>query len=106
MAKNPKELRVIKKVILFLLLGLLLVIVGFNIWGFTTLGTISPATDPVHDADANRVVMVFGATGSAGDGLLKAALEDPKVTKVYVITRRSSPRIEAGVDSGKVEMRL
>lgn len=96
----------IKKVILFLLLGLLLVIVGFNIWGFTTLGTISPATDPAHDADANRVVMVFGATGSAGDGLLKAALEDPRVTKVYVITRRSSPRIEAGVDSGKVEMRL
>ena len=99
----------LKKVILFFLLGLLgllLVIVAFNIWGFATLGTLSPAAEPVRDADANRVVMVFGATGSAGDGLLKAALEDPEVAKVYVITRRSSPRIEAGVSSGKVEMRL
>ena len=55
---------------------------------------------------ANRVVMVFGATGPVGDGLLKAAIEDPEVEKIYVITRRTSPRIEAGVDSGKVEMRL
>jgi hypothetical protein len=52
------------------------------------------------------VVVVFGATGSVGDGLLKAAIEDPAVEKVYVITRRSSPRIEDGVASGKVEMRL
>ena len=49
--------------------------------------------------------MVFGATGSVGDGLLKAAIEDPDVEKVYVVTRSTSPRIEAGA-SGKVEIRL
>jgi uncharacterized protein YbjT (DUF2867 family) len=50
--------------------------------------------------------MVFGATGSVGDGLLKAAMEDPGVEKVYVVTRRSSERIDAGVAAGKVEMLL
>jgi uncharacterized protein YbjT (DUF2867 family) len=58
------------------------------------------------DEHANQVVMVFGATGSVGDGLLKAAMADPDVEKVYVVTRRSSPRIEEGVAGGKVEMRL
>ena len=52
------------------------------------------------------VVMVFGATGSAGDGVLKAAIQDPEVEKVYVITRRASPRIDAGVAAGRVEMRI
>ena len=48
----------------------------------------------------------MGATGSAGDGLLKAAIEDPEVKKVYVLTRRSSARIDKGVASGRVEMRI
>jgi hypothetical protein len=50
--------------------------------------------------------MVFGATGSVGDGLLEAAIEDPQVEKIYVVSRRSSPRIESGVSSGKVELIL
>ena len=95
-----------KKLVLSLLLGFFLLLAAFDIWGFLTLGTIVPATDQARDENANRVVMVFGATGSVGDGLLKAAIEDPEVEKIYVITRRTSPRIEAGVDSGKVEMRL
>jgi hypothetical protein len=81
-------------------------VAALDIWGFLTLGTIVPAADQARDDDANRVVMVFGATGSAGDGLLKAAIEDADVKKIYVITRRTSPRIDAGVASGKVEMRL
>ena len=50
--------------------------------------------------------MGMGATGSVGDGLLKAALEAPEVEKVHVITRRTSPRIDEGVASGKLEMHL
>jgi uncharacterized protein YbjT (DUF2867 family) len=50
--------------------------------------------------------MVLGATGSVGDGLLKAAIEDPDVEKVHVITRRSSARIDAGVAGGKVVKHL
>jgi hypothetical protein len=81
-------------------------IVGFNIWGALTLGTITPDPDAPRDPAANRVVLVTGATGSVGDGLLKAAIEDAEVEKVYVITRRSSPRIDAGVEAGRVEMIL
>ena len=99
-------MKVAKKLLLFLVSGLLLLVAAFDIWGFFTLGTIVPATEPVRDVNANRVVMVFGATGSVGDGLLKAAMEDPDVEKIHVITRRSSPRIEAGVAAGRVEMRL
>jgi hypothetical protein len=99
-------MRIIKKILAFGLLGFFLLILAFDIWGFATLGTITPQLEAVRDDNANKVVMVFGATGSVGDGLLKAAIEDPEVEKVYVVTRRSSPRIEEGVASGKVEMRL
>ena len=89
------------------LVGLLaLLVIALDIWGFATLGSITLESNPAIDEDANKVVMVFGATGSVGDGLLKAAVEDPNVDKVYVITRRTSPRIEAGVASGKVVLRM
>lgn len=54
----------------------------------------------------HATVMLFGATGTVGDGLLKAVLADPDVDKVYVVTRHPSPRIEEGVASGKAEMVL
>jgi len=92
------------KVALWLGLGLLLLIAGFDIWGTLTLGTITPDTNADRNMHANNVVMVFGATGSVGDGLLKAAMEDEAVSKVYVVTRRTSPRIEAGITQGKAEM--
>ena len=49
---------------------------------------------------------ILGASGTAGDGILKAALADPEIKNVLVITRRTTPRIEAGVASGKVQMIL
>ena len=83
------------------LVGLLaLLVIALDIWGFATLGSITLESNPAIDEDANKVVMVFGATGSVGDGLLKAAVEDPNVDKVYAITLRTSPRIEAGLASG------
>ncbi|MDH4039586.1 MAG: hypothetical protein OEW92_12365 [Gammaproteobacteria bacterium] len=85
---------------------LLLVLAGLDAWGYLTLGHLEPGSDQPHDRNANTVTMVFGATGSVGDGLLKAAMEDPEVEKIYVVSRRSSPRIEAGVASGKVELVL
>ena len=54
------------------------------------------------DEDRHRTVAVFGATGTIGDGILKAAIDDSDVQKVHVITRRVSPRIEQGVEAGKV----
>ena len=92
-------MRTLRKYALYLLLGFFLLVVALDVWGYLTLGSLTPATDPVRDERANEVVMVFGATGSVGDGLLKAVLEDPGVEKIYIVTRRSSPRIEAAVAS-------
>lgn len=49
-------------------------------------------------------IAIFGASGTAGDGILKAALADPYVNTIHVITRRTTSRIEAGAASGKVIM--
>ncbi|MBE9540513.1 MAG: hypothetical protein IMF06_15630 [Proteobacteria bacterium] len=88
------------------MIGFFALVAASDIWGYLTLGAITPAEDAARAKNANRVVMVFGATGSVGDGLLKAAIEDPLVQKIYAITRRTSPRIDAGVASGKVDMRI
>ena len=53
-----------------------------------------------------QTVAIFGASGTAGDGILKAALADPDIKKIHVITRRKTPRIEEGIASGKVQMTL
>jgi hypothetical protein len=55
---------------------------------------------------SHRVIALFGASGTAGDGILKAALADPDIRKIHVITRRATPRIEKAVASGKVQMTL
>lgn len=97
-------MKFLAKIFAVLIIGVLLLVVSFNIWGLATLGTITPDTSASRDANANRVVMVFGATGSVGDGLLKAAMVDPQVEKIYALTRRMSPRLEAGQASGRVEV--
>jgi hypothetical protein len=99
-------MKLLGKLALFAVAALLLVIVVFDIWGYATLGTLEPTSGEPRDESANRVVLVSGATGSVGDGLLNAAMEDPRVEKIYALSRRTSPRIEAGVDSGRVELIL
>ena len=86
--------------------ALLVLIAGLTLWGRLGQGSLVPAPDARYHPDANRVVMVFGATGTVGDGLLKAAMEAPHVEHVHVVTRRSSPRIDAGVETGRVTMHL
>jgi len=56
------------------------------------------------DTERHEKIAIFGATGTIGDGILKAALADADVGTIYVVTRRTSPRIEEGVAAGKVEM--
>ncbi len=51
-------------------------------------------------------IAIFGASGTAGDGILKAALADSAIQKIHVITRRATPRIDAGITAGKVQMTL
>jgi hypothetical protein len=95
-----------KRVLAFVCGIPLVALVLLDAWGYLTLGTLEPSGDSVRDPHANRVVMVFGATGSVGDGLLEAAMADPRVERIVVVARRTSPRIEAGVATGRVEMRL
>ena len=97
-------MKLIGKLLVWLVAAFVILIVGLNVWGRLTLGSHPPAVDAQRDAAANRVVMVFGATGSAGDGLLEAAMNAPEVEKVYAVTRRLSPRLEAGKASGRVEV--
>lgn len=99
-------MKLLMKICGYILLSFFALIVAFDIWGFATLGSITPQADPVRDTSANRVVMVLGATGSVGDGLLKAAMEEDSVEEVHVVSRRSSPRIDAGVASGRVQLHL
>tara|TARA_R110002110_G_scaffold96839_1_gene249060 strand:+ start:30325 stop:31143 length:819 start_codon:yes stop_codon:yes gene_type:complete len=99
-------MKILKRTLLALAIGFLLLVVGMTVWGRLGQGTLTPANTPAYHPEANRVVMVFGATGSVGDGLLKAAMEAPEVEKVHVVTRRSSPRIDAGVAAGRVRMHV
>lgn len=48
-------------------------------------------------------VAVFGATGTIGDGLLKAAINDRVVETVYAVSRRPSPRAQAVPASERVK---
>jgi uncharacterized protein YbjT (DUF2867 family) len=96
----------IKKALLLVFAALGAVLVALNIWGAATLGTHPPQPEAHRDPTANRVVMVFGATGSVGDGLLKAAMQDPEVEQIYAVTRRLSPRLQEGETSGRVQVIL
>ena len=51
-------------------------------------------------------IAIFGASGTAGDGILKAALASATIEKIHIMTRRVTPRIQQGIDAGKVKMLL
>ncbi len=63
----------------------------------------SPLSGPPARYDT---VAIFGASGTAGDGILKAAMANPDIGEIHVFSRRTTPRIDAGVSSGKVKMTL
>jgi hypothetical protein len=89
----------------FLLVPLVLFIV-FYLFGVMAKLLDDRQVEPLSDATAGSVheIAIFGASGTAGDGILKAALSDSDVARIHVITRRTTPRIEAGIASGKVVM--
>ena len=69
-----------------------------------TLDSVAPpAAGPLAGLET---LVIFGASGTAGDGILKAALAEPAIRTIHVITRRETQRIADGVASGKVEMTL
>ena len=61
--------------------------------------------EPLADAPApGGAIAIFGASGTAGDGILKAALADPDVDTIKVVTRRVTPRMKQGARLGKVDI--
>ena len=95
-----KRLRVILLVLL-ILFALLYIALAIKL-AFDD-DSVAISTEPPA---SHETIAIFGASGTAGDGILKAALADPYIKKIHVITRRATPRIEAGVASGKVQMTL
>ena len=77
--------------------------VAIAIW-VAGIDNVAPAAE--LPLEPPRTIAIFGASGTAGDGILKAALNDPDVATIHVITRRETPRITAGVEFGKVQMTL
>ena len=62
-----------------------------------------PVPEPAAARAPPATIAILGASGTAGDGILEAALADPDVRTVRVITRRITPRMEEGIAAGKVE---
>jgi hypothetical protein len=67
-----------------------------------TLDNTAPALE-VPPVSLNTVA-VFGASGTAGDGILEVAMANPDIGLIRVITRRTTPRMKQGIASGKVEV--
>ncbi len=65
-----------------------------------------PIENRTVDTSLHSTIAIFGATGTIGDGLLKAAMNDAGTSTIHIVTRRPSPRIEEGVASGKVVMTI
>lgn len=91
-----KSVYVLVGAILFIYLALLLTRMGNEV------------SLDIQELNTGRhgTIGIFGATGTVGDGLLKAAMIDPDVDKIHVVTRRASPRIDEGVVDGKIVMTI
>ncbi|MEE4293165.1 MAG: hypothetical protein V2I79_04265, partial [Xanthomonadales bacterium] len=89
-----------------ILLAPLALFVVFYLFGVMANLFDNQQVEPLSSAKTGSIheIAVFGASGTAGDGILKAALSDPDVKTIHVITRRATPRIETGIASGKVVM--
>lgn len=76
----------------------------FYLFGVTVNLLDDRQVQPLSVTEAERIdeIAILGASGTAGDGILKAALADPGVSTVHVITRQTTPRMEAGAAGGKV----
>lgn len=79
----------------------------FYIFGVITIMQDDRSVAPLDEAPVgSKTIAIFGASGTAGDGILKAALRSPDIEKIHVITRRVTPRMEDGINSGKIQMTL
>ena len=87
-----------------LLLAPLILFAVFYLTGVVFLLSDDRSVAPLSETpESHAKIVIFGASGTAGDGILKAAMADPQVHEIRVITRRKTARIDAGAASGKVK---
>jgi len=93
-----------EKIRIIVIIGIAcLIFIGTGSLFITSIAeTVQPLADPQLNKEPLKEVMIFGANGTVGDGILKALLQDKNVQKIQVIKRRLTPRIEEGVETGKV----
>lgn len=96
----PVKLPRLRTVLLAPLAVLALAWVALAIY-FATQSDAVPEPAAVRAPPAT--IAMLGASGTAGDGILEAALADPDVGTIRVITRRITPRMEEGIAAGKVD---
>lgn len=85
------------------LLSVLGLFVVFYLAGAIVVATDDRTVDPLTDTPrAPLSIAIFGASGTAGDGILEAAMASPDIGAIQVVTRRVTPRMEEGIASGKV----
>ena len=82
----------------YLFAAFYLLLAVLNVLDDDVVETLVDAPEP------HATVVIFGASGTAGDGILKAALADPNIRTIHVITRRVTPRMEEGASAGKVKI--
>ena len=89
------------------LLTPLVLFAAFYVFGVVSLALRDDVIAALQGPPASfETIAIFGASGTAGDGILKAALAAPEISKIHVVTRRVTPRMEEGVASGKVQVTM
>lgn len=89
------------------LVTLLVLFAAFYLFGAVSLALRDDSIAVFAGRPASlETIAIFGASGTAGDGILKAAMAAPEIRKIHVVTRRATPRIEEGIALGKVQMTL
>jgi hypothetical protein len=77
-----------KKIVLIILGVACLTLIGNSYWlSSSSVKIFQPIPKPQLNQDSLKEVMIFGASGTAGDGILKALLMDKNVQKIQVINR-------------------
>jgi hypothetical protein len=77
-----------KEVLIILSIAWLLLIVTGYLLSRSSVKALHPFSKPQLNQNPLKEVMIFGASGTVGDGVLKALLMDKNVQKIQVITRR------------------
>ncbi len=91
------------KIVKWALFVTLITFVLFYLTGVYFVQTDDRTVQPrLANQKITKTIALFGASGTAGDGILKATLASPEIEHIIVVTRRLTPRMEEGVASGKV----